>query len=77
MTDSLATSKARSRFRTSVLALFKGDPGVCGTDSIRWRIDYHLAQGEVAGRAEQAVVDRVENGALRWSDHAPVTVQYR
>jgi len=50
----------------------------CGTDSIRWRIDYHLARGgEVAGRAERAVVERADACAQRWSVHAPVTVQYR
>ncbi|MFI9506500.1 exodeoxyribonuclease III [Nocardia sp. NPDC052566] len=42
-----------------------------------WRIDYQLARGEVAGRAKQAVVERADTYALRWSDHAPVTVQYR
>lgn len=42
-----------------------------------WRIDYHLARGDIAGRAKQAVVERAETYALRWSDHAPVTVQYR
>jgi len=42
-----------------------------------WRIDYHLARGEVAVRAKQAVVERADTYAQRWSDHAPVTVQYR
>lgn len=42
-----------------------------------WRIDYHLARGAIAGRAKQAVVERAPEYALRWSDHAPVTVQYR
>ena len=42
-----------------------------------WRIDYQLARGEVAGRAKQAVVERASDYHLRWSDHAPVTVQYR
>ncbi|MEU6563144.1 exodeoxyribonuclease III [Nocardia nova] len=42
-----------------------------------WRIDYHLACGDIAGRAKQAVVERAPEYALRWSDHAPVTVQYR
>lgn len=50
---------------------------VCRTESIRWRIDYHLARGAIAGRAKQAVVERAPEYALRWSDHAPVTVQYR
>ncbi|WP_225731263.1 MULTISPECIES: exodeoxyribonuclease III [unclassified Nocardia] len=42
-----------------------------------WRIDYQLARGDIAGRAKQAVVERAATYALRWSDHAPVTVQYR
>ncbi|MGF6883942.1 exodeoxyribonuclease-3 [Nocardia sp. GAS34] len=42
-----------------------------------WRIDYQLARGEIAGRAKQAVVERADDYHLRWSDHAPVTVQYR
>jgi exonuclease III len=49
----------------------------CRTESIRWRIDYQLARGEIAGRAKQAVVERADDYHLRWSDHAPVTVQYR
>ncbi|WP_330183245.1 exodeoxyribonuclease III [Nocardia sp. NBC_01503] len=42
-----------------------------------WRIDYQLARGEIATRAKQAVVERAATYAERWSDHAPVTVQYR
>ncbi|MBO0855287.1 MAG: exodeoxyribonuclease III [Nocardia sp.] len=42
-----------------------------------WRIDYQLARGAIAARAKAAVVERASEYALRWSDHAPVTVQYR
>ncbi|MGX1806482.1 exodeoxyribonuclease III [Nocardia sp. NPDC055321] len=42
-----------------------------------WRIDYQLARGDIAGRAKQAVVEKAATYAERWSDHAPVTVQYR
>ncbi|MGO4615918.1 exodeoxyribonuclease III [Nocardia sp. 2YAB30] len=42
-----------------------------------WRIDYQLARGDLAARAKQAVVERAAAYDLRWSDHAPVTVQYR
>ncbi|WP_245545720.1 exodeoxyribonuclease III [Nocardia higoensis] len=42
-----------------------------------WRIDYQLARGELAERAKQAVVERAPSYDQRWSDHAPVTVQYR
>ncbi|WP_194817492.1 exodeoxyribonuclease III [Nocardia sp. XZ_19_385] len=42
-----------------------------------WRIDYHLALSDLAERAKQAVVERAAAYDQRWSDHAPVTVQYR
>ncbi|WP_406270709.1 exodeoxyribonuclease III [Nocardia sp. NBC_00881] len=42
-----------------------------------WRIDYQLARGDLAARAKQAVVERAATYDQRWSDHAPVTVQYR
>ncbi|WP_435593068.1 exodeoxyribonuclease III [Nocardia sp. bgisy118] len=42
-----------------------------------WRIDYQLARGELPGRVKQAVVERAAAYDQRWSDHAPVTVQYR
>ncbi|MGV9802349.1 exodeoxyribonuclease III [Mycobacterium sp. NPDC003449] len=41
-----------------------------------WRIDYHLASPELAERAVSARVERADAYALRWSDHAPVTVQF-
>lgn len=41
-----------------------------------WRIDYHLASPGLAGRAVSANVDRAELYALRWSDHAPVNVEF-
>lgn len=42
-----------------------------------WRIDYQLVTPDLAERAKQAVVERAETYAQRWSDHAPVAVQYR
>ena len=42
-----------------------------------WRIDYQLASSELAARASVARVERPTEYALRWSDHAPVTVEYR
>lgn len=42
-----------------------------------WRIDYQLATPELASRAGSARVERADAYALRWSDHAPVTVEYR
>ncbi|MBB0245951.1 exodeoxyribonuclease III [Streptomyces alkaliphilus] len=41
-----------------------------------WRIDYHVATAGLAGRAVEARVERAEDHASRWSDHAPVTVRY-
>lgn len=42
-----------------------------------WRIDYQLANKRLAARVLAARVERAGAYALRWSDHAPVTVEYR
>ncbi|WP_422749239.1 exodeoxyribonuclease III [Mycobacterium sp. WMMD1722] len=42
-----------------------------------WRIDYQLATPSLAPRAHTGRVERAQAYALRWSDHAPVTVDYR
>jgi len=41
-----------------------------------WRIDYHLATEALAERARSARVEKPGAYALRWSDHAPVTVEF-
>ncbi len=41
-----------------------------------WRIDYQVASGPLAERAVRAEVGRAAAYAQRWSDHAPVTVDY-
>ena len=41
-----------------------------------WRIDYHLATESLAGRVHAARVEKPQAYALRWSDHAPVTVEF-
>jgi exodeoxyribonuclease III len=41
-----------------------------------WRIDYQVATPGLARRAAAARVERAAEHALRWSDHAPVTVRY-
>ncbi|WP_319456436.1 MULTISPECIES: exodeoxyribonuclease III [unclassified Mycobacterium] len=41
-----------------------------------WRIDYQLATAPLAARVLSARVERADAYALRWSDHAPVTVEY-
>ena len=41
-----------------------------------WRIDYQLATRPLAHRASHATVGRAPSYASRWSDHAPVVVDY-
>lgn len=41
-----------------------------------WRIDYQLATAALAARAVSASVGRAPTYAERWSDHAPVIVDY-
>lgn len=41
-----------------------------------WRIDYQIATPELAGTAKVATVDRAESWAERWSDHAPLVIDY-
>ncbi len=41
-----------------------------------WRIDYQLATAPLAARAVRASVGRADSYAERWSDHAPVLVEY-
>ncbi len=43
---------------------------------VGWRIDYQLATSQLASAAIAAGVDRAEDYAQRWSDHAPVVVKY-
>lgn len=42
-----------------------------------WRIDYQVATPGLAARAQSGWVERAAEHALRWSDHAPVTVRYQ
>ncbi|MFK4729930.1 exodeoxyribonuclease III [Agromyces mediolanus] len=41
-----------------------------------WRIDYHLATPQLAATVQDYVVDRAAAYDERWSDHAPVVVDY-
>ncbi|MGA8988764.1 exodeoxyribonuclease III [Aeromicrobium sp.] len=41
-----------------------------------WRIDYQIATPELAAAAAAATVDRAESWAERWSDHAPLVIDY-
>ncbi|MDJ0354708.1 MAG: exodeoxyribonuclease III [Actinomycetota bacterium] len=42
-----------------------------------WRIDYHMATSALAAAAGAAVVDRAPSWDTRFSDHAPLVVDYR
>ena len=42
-----------------------------------WRIDYHLATPALAEKAVSYTVDRAAAWDERWSDHAPVVVDYQ
>lgn len=41
-----------------------------------WRIDYQLATPGLAGTATSARVDRAPSWGERWSDHAPLVIDY-
>ncbi|MHC2184717.1 exodeoxyribonuclease III [Rathayibacter agropyri] len=41
-----------------------------------WRLDYQLATPELAALARSYAVDRADAYDTRWSDHAPVVVDY-
>ena len=42
-----------------------------------WRIDYHLATKALADKAVKYEIDRAAAYDQRWSDHAPVVVDYQ
>ncbi|WP_324615251.1 exodeoxyribonuclease III [Nesterenkonia sedimenti] len=42
-----------------------------------WRIDYHMATSALAELASNAKVDRAADYSLRWSDHAPLIIDYK
>lgn len=41
-----------------------------------WRIDYQFATPDLAATARVACVDRAPSWAARWSDHAPLVIDY-
>ncbi|POH60084.1 exodeoxyribonuclease III [Arthrobacter glacialis] len=51
--------------------------GQAFTNDTGWRIDYHMATAGLAARAVHAVVDRAESYEARFSDHAPLVVDYK
>ncbi|MCW4465040.1 exodeoxyribonuclease III [Glutamicibacter sp. MNS18] len=42
-----------------------------------WRIDYHMATPALSAKAIKSHVDRASEYALRFSDHAPLVVDYQ
>lgn len=42
-----------------------------------WRIDYHMATPELADVSGDPTVDRAGSWDTRWSDHAPLVVDYQ
>lgn len=41
-----------------------------------WRLDYHVASADLAATVTNYTVDKAEAWDMRWSDHAPVVVDY-
>ncbi len=41
-----------------------------------WRLDYQIANSQLAARAQSYRVDRAASYAERWSDHAPLVIEY-
>jgi exodeoxyribonuclease-3 len=41
-----------------------------------WRIDYHVVTPKLAATAVKATVDKAPSWDTRWSDHAPLVVDY-
>ncbi|SEE68024.1 exodeoxyribonuclease-3 [Arthrobacter alpinus] len=51
--------------------------GQAFTNDTGWRIDYHMATPALASKALSCVVDRAESYESRFSDHAPLVVDYK
>ena len=45
-------------------------------NNVGWRIDYQLTNPEFARLASRTRIDRAASYDLRWSDHAPVVIEY-
>jgi exodeoxyribonuclease-3 len=50
--------------------------GQAFVNDVGWRLDYHVATAELAATAQHYTVDRAATYEERWSDHAPVVVDY-
>ena len=45
-------------------------------NDVGWRLDYHVATPALAATVQRYTVDRAASYEERWSDHAPVVVDY-
>jgi exodeoxyribonuclease-3 len=45
-------------------------------NDVGWRLDYHFASPTLAAAASAARVERAESWDTRWSDHAPLIIDY-
>jgi len=50
--------------------------GQAFVNDVGWRLDYHAATPSLAATVTHYTVDRAESYEARWSDHAPVVVDY-
>jgi exodeoxyribonuclease-3 len=50
--------------------------GQAFVNDVGWRLDYHVATPALAAAVEKYTVDRAASYDERWSDHAPVVVDY-
>ncbi|MEP6478863.1 MAG: exodeoxyribonuclease III [Rhodoglobus sp.] len=50
--------------------------GQAFVNDVGWRIDYQVATPELAAKVKNYTVDRAASYEERWSDHAPVVVDY-
>ncbi|MFT4246197.1 MAG: exodeoxyribonuclease III [Micrococcaceae bacterium] len=50
--------------------------GQAFTNDTGWRIDYHMANKALADKVKDYQIDRAASYEERWSDHAPVIVDY-
>lgn len=50
--------------------------GQAFVNNVGWRIDYQMATPELASRARQWRIDRADSYESRWSDHAPLVIDY-
>ncbi|MBM7825062.1 exodeoxyribonuclease-3 [Arcanobacterium pluranimalium] len=45
-------------------------------NNVGWRIDYQMTNPQLASRAQWQRVDRAQGHDSRWSDHAPLVIEY-